>query len=154
MSSDDQSDKADQTGETDDDVVWREIVANFGERVRLDDDRPGALDQSALDPAGPAASYDDELDDDTVYVEDDGRYEPPEPPPLPSTTPDRLLAWIGLLGTPLVVVALVIVNWVLNWSPPTWLIAGLVLAFLGGFGYLVYTMSDEPHDPWDDGARV
>lgn len=147
VSSDDQSDKADQPGETDDDAAWREIVENFGERIHLDDEQP-------TPPEPPAASYEDELDEDIVYVEDDERYEPPEPPPLPHTTPDRLLAWVGLLGTPLVVIALLVVNWVLHWSPPTWLIAALVIAFLGGFGYLIYTMSDEPHDPWDDGARV
>lgn len=146
VSSDDQSDRTDPAGETDDDAAWRLIVENFGERVRLDDE------PALPEPVGE--SYEDEFDDDTVYVEDEERYEPPEPPPLPSTTPDRLLAWVGLLGTPLVVIALVIVNWVLHWSPPTWLIAFLVVAFLGGFGYLVYTMADEPHDPWDDGARV
>jgi len=28
----------------------------------------------------------------------------------------------------------------------------LAVAFIGGFGYLVMRMSDEPRDPWDDGA--
>lgn len=150
VTSDDQPDKADQTGETDEDAAWREIVEHYGERARLDD-----LDEpvSAAEPVTePVASDDDEVD--TVFVEDVERYEPPPPPPLPTTTPDRLLAWLGLLGTPVIVIALVVVNWLLDWAPPTWLVAFLVLAFLGGFGYLVYSMSNEPEDPWDDGARL
>lgn len=159
VSSDDQPDKADQTGDTDEDAVWREIVENYGERVHLDD-LDGAAVPAVTEPSDPAdpvsaaATYDDDLDNDTVYVEDVERYEPPAPPPLPSTTPDRLLAWVGLLGTPVIVIALVVINWVLNWAPPTWLVAFLVLAFLGGFGYLVYSMSNDPDDPWDDGARL
>ena len=41
---------------------------------------------------------------------------------------------------------------VLKISVPPWF--GLLLAagFIGGFGYLVVRMSDEPRDPWDDGA--
>jgi hypothetical protein len=37
---------------------------------------------------------------------------------------------------------------------PSVLTGGLVLAFLGSFGYLVATMSQEPRDPDDDGARL
>lgn len=151
VSSDDQPDKADQTGETDEDAAWRDIVENYGERAHLDDT---ADEPEPVATAEPLAPFDDDLDADTVYVEDVERYEPPPPPPLPKTTPDRLLAWLGLLGTPVVVIALVVINWVLDWAPPTWLVAFLVLAFLGGFGYLVYSMSNEPEDPWDDGARL
>jgi hypothetical protein len=39
-------------------------------------------------------------------------------------------------------------------SLPPLLGYGLVAAFVGGFGYLVYTMPREPRDPWDDGAQV
>lgn len=149
VSSDDQPDKADQTGETEEDAAWRDIVEHYGERVHLDDvDEPDLVDPVVR------AAYDDDLDADTVYVEDVERYEPPPPPPLPKTTPDRLMAWVGLLGTPVIVITLLIVNWVTQWSPPTWVIGMLVLAFLGGFGYLVYSMSGEPGDPWDDGARL
>ena len=75
---------------------------------------------------------------------------PPTPPPLPRSTPARTIAWIGVLGSPAVVLVLLLVQV----SVPTvigWLI---IAAFIGGFGYLVATMDREPRDPWDDGSRV
>jgi hypothetical protein len=40
----------------------------------------------------------------------------------------------------------------INYALPGILTAGLVVAFLASFGYLVATMT--PRDPDDDGARV
>jgi len=84
--------------------------------------------------------------------DDEEHFVPPPPPPVPRPAPGRLLAWAGLLGTPAVALLLV----VLHAAVPRWATLGLVLAFVGGFGYLVATMTTEPPDHWsgDDGARL
>ena len=76
---------------------------------------------------------------------------PPTPPPLPKLPPDRLLAWVGLFGSPTVLLVCLVLNVYL----PPWLGYLLIASFIGGFIYLVVKM---PHstdiDPWDDGARL
>jgi hypothetical protein len=90
------------------------------------------------DPLNTAATWDDE-----------GHFIPPEPPPLPVPEPHRLVAWIGVLGAPLVMLVLV----VFRVTPPGWLSFLLVVGFVGGFVSLVATMKrDEDHWPGDDGA--
>ncbi len=83
-------------------------------------------------------------------VPDDDRFVPPDPPPAPRTSPDRLVAWGGLFGSPLVLLVLLVANL----SLPTWVGYGLVAWFVGGFLYLVGQMPRGPRDPDDDGARV
>jgi hypothetical protein len=78
---------------------------------------------------------------------DDGFTPPPLPPPA-VISPERRLAWVGLVASPLL---LVLIN-VINYSLPGILSFGLVVAFVASFGYLVATMT--PRDPDDDGARV
>jgi hypothetical protein len=82
--------------------------------------------------------------------EDEGHFVPPAPPPLPSVEPRRRIAWIGLLGSPVVGLLLV----VLQVAIPRWVSSFLVCAFVGGFCYLVATMGQPPADDWsgDDGA--
>ena len=84
--------------------------------------------------------------------EDEGHFVPPVPPPLPSVEPRRRLAWIGLLGSPVIGLLLVL----LQVAIPGWVSLFLVCAFVGGFGYLVATMGQRPTDDWsgDDGAVV
>ena len=89
-------------------------------------------------------------DEDEPFVGHEEGFEPPEPPPLPRVTPDRGLAWLGVFGAPVVL----LVALIFSISLPPLLGYGLVVAFVGGFGYLVYTMPREPRDPWDDGAQV
>jgi hypothetical protein len=43
---------------------------------------------------------------------------------------------------------------VIDYRLPSVLTGGLIVAFLGSFGYLVATMSQDPRDPDDDGARL
>ena len=71
---------------------------------------------------------------------------------MPSTTPARRLAWIGLFGAPL----LMLVAVVFPITYPTWVSMGLVAAFVGGFVFLVATMDRHRGDGWggDDGAVV
>lgn len=129
------------SGQHDDDA-WRAIVENYGERPRVD---PLPADPPDLTGPPPPAPYD--LVDDPW--EDEG-FVPPEPPPVPQPPPVRLAAWLGLFGSP----AVLLLALVLGIDLPAPLAYGLVVAFVGGFGYLVVHMQHGPRDPGDDGARL
>lgn len=124
---------------------WQEIVDHYGERAIL-----GPEDEPPPDapPAhvGPASL--DDLADPPERVDPDAEFVPPTPPPIPRPPIDRLLAWLGVFGIP----AVVLVCIVAGISVPTWVGVLMAGGFLGGFCYLVLRMSDEPRDPWDDGA--
>ena len=123
----------------DDDAAWRQIVDNYGERPDVAD-APAVEAPPAAEPTEPAEPFHLE-----VYDEE---FVPPPLPPPPVIKPERRLAWIGLVGSPVLLVLLTLIDYAL----PAVLTGGLVVAFLASFGYLVATM--EPHDPDDDGARV
>jgi hypothetical protein len=139
------------------DEAWRAIVENYGERPDVDpDDLPA-------DPDG--ASHGDAAPGETPYDEDpwgagagplrepardDDRFVPPTPPPVPRARPDRLVAWGGLFGAPVVL----LVALVARLSLPSWAGYALVAWFVGGFVYLVLQMPSGPRDPGDDGARL
>ena len=107
------------------DEAWRAIVENYGERPTVDPDEPP-----------------EDVDEE--------RFVPPPPPPVPRTSPDRLAAWGGLFGAPLVLLVVLL----LGRSLPAWLGYVLVAWFVGGFLYLVVQMPSGPRDPGDDGARL
>lgn len=137
------------------DAAWQEIVAHFGERAHLEPEELEELE----DPVASALLFDEDVDqpfapDQDVYLEDDEGFVPPPPEPLSRITPDRLIAWLGLLGAPVAAVVLFVVHATTGLYIPTWVIDILVVAFLAGFGYLVLHMSRDPRDPWDDGARL
>ena len=75
---------------------------------------------------------------------------PPTPPPLPHVSRDRMLAWVGLFGSPAVLLTALVVGIHL----PSLVGYLLVAGFIGGFLYLVVQMPSGPADPWDDGARL
>jgi hypothetical protein len=148
-----------------DEDAWRTIVENYGERIDLDDEPPSgpAVDpdeKEGYDAAGspglqrlfrPLPEPQPELRPEADYLEDDDDFVPPTPPPLPRVPPDRLLAWVGLFGSP----SLLLICLVLNVRLAPWLGYLLVLSFIGGFIYLVVNMPrGEDVDPWDDGARL
>lgn len=143
-----------------DDEVWRAIVENYGERAQLDDDPAPDTSQDAdghgdtiersgepdvPTPAGLPAGRPSELAPDP-----DDRFVPPTPPPLPRPAPPRLAAWAGVLGMPVLVIVLL----VLQVGTPPWVTTAMVLWFLGGFAYLVASMPGERPDDDDNGARV
>lgn len=120
--------------------AWRSIVANYGERAELDDE-PAAVARPE-----PVAAPADDPDDDVA-----DRFVPPVPPPGPRLPVTRRLAWLAVLGSPAVLVLALLLSVAL----PRLLGYGLVASFLGGFGYLVWTMQrSEERDPWDDGAQI
>lgn len=101
---------------------------------------PEAVPEPIPEPIPPSAPQ----------AEDDDHFVPPPPPPLPVVEPRRMLAWIGLFGTPLLLLLLLLARITI----PAVLSVGLVCAFLGGFAYLVATMGSSAPDEWsgDDGA--
>lgn len=155
-------DDRDDRDQTADEQAWQAIIENYGDRPELDEQPPERPADPPVQPRpdapfggrfGDPAAFDvaDELagepaDDDP---EEQG-YRPPPPPPLPTLAPDRALAWAGVFGSPLVLLAALLFRITL----PTWLGYLLVVGFVGGFAYLVVKMPREPRDPWDDGAQV
>lgn len=133
----------------DDDDVWRAIVDNYGDRAQLDpEDEVAQREQERA-----RREHEDlhEIDDDPdPWSDPDDSYVPPPAPPIPRPPTDRLLAWIGVLGAPIAMLLVAVVQV----SLPGW--AGLLLvgSFVGGFLYLVFRTPRSPRDPWDDGARV
>lgn len=129
---------------TDEDAAWRQIVANYGPRARLQDSDLDGFRGPNQHPSwfnGSAAAGND------VGEDDEDRFRPAPPPPVGAPRGARGLAWLGVLGAPVVVLLLVM----LQVTTPGW--AGLLLfvAFVGGFGYLVLTMPRR-RDDRDDGA--
>ncbi len=123
----------------DDDAAWQQIVENYGERPDVPDAPPAAPAPEAPLAEAPEVFHIELYDEEFV---------PPPLPPPPVIKPERKAAWVGLVGSPVLLVVLSLIDY----SLPAVLTGGLVLAFLASFGYLVATM--EPHDPDDDGARV
>ena len=151
-------------GSRDEDLLWRSIVDNYGDRVTLDptpEESPaeppeGPIEEPAAtqEPAAPSepdeqpAEARDWLD---AYDDPEDHFVPPEPERVPTPEPPRLIAWAGVFGVPVVVLVLV----VLQVSLPPWASMLCLAWFVGGFGYLVATMRREPpDDDWDDGARL
>ena len=140
MVRDDDSESADLARERE--LEWQQIVENFGERAVLEPE-----DEPVVGPSvEPLAEPEDEVAEPTPADPDE--FVPPTPPPVPRPPTDRLIAWTGVFGVPTFVLVCIVFGITL----PPW--TGLLLAagFIGGFGYLVMRMSDEPRDPWDDGA--
>lgn len=134
----------DEPNQDRDDAAWQAIVANYGDRPAIEPD------EAPVRPEPVERSLDDDEHEELTAVDHDDTYVPPPAPPIPRPPNDRLLAWIGIFGTPALVVVLV----ALRITIPGW--AGLLLAaaFVGGFLYLVMRSPRSPRDPWDDGARV
>ncbi len=128
-------------------LAWREIVDHYGERpdLHVDSDTPddSVADGPALDE--PAADAPDEPFQLELY---DETFTPPPLPPPAHVSPERRVAWVGLIVSPILLVLLNLIDY----SLPGILTGGLVIAFIASFGYLVATMA--PRDPDDDGARV
>lgn len=141
----------------DEEAAWLAIVANYGERPEMGEsgEPPSAPDTQGPVRADPAVLFDrsylDALDAASAAARhDDEHFVPPTPPPVPRGTPARRLAWVGLFGPPLLMLAAI----VLGWTFATWFSMLLVGAFVGGFVFLVATMPRDGGDGWGDGAVV
>ncbi|PUA80598.1 hypothetical protein [Nocardioides currus] len=135
-----------------DQAAWQSIVDNYGDRVELDEPSdPAPAPKPAPTPAPtpePAPVSEPVFERPAAY--DEERFVPPPPPPIPRPEPKRAVAWAGLFVAPL----LVLVASVLKYDLAPLVDYALIAWFVGGFVYLVATMSKTPRDPWDDGSRV
>ncbi len=131
----------------DEDEVWRQIVANYGDAPSVDD---APVEEARETREEPREQPPVEATHDPFPWEDEGRFVPPPAPPLPRPEPRRALAWLGLFGAP----TLLLVALILGVYLPGWMTMVLVGGFVGGFLYLVSTMPTGPRDPGDDGARL
>lgn len=131
-----------------DDPLRHELDASLEEQYgeQFDAQLAPDLDDPELAQPDPLPAW---SPGEVLDAEDRSTYVPPTPP-LPRATPERWLAWIALLGIPVVVVLCT----VLSWTPAEIVRWFLGAAWLGAFAYLVVTMDNEPRDPWDDGSRV
>jgi hypothetical protein len=130
----------DAAGAAAEEQAWREIVRHYGDPPDL----PGLIELTTpLEQPEPVPEpFVLDLD------EDDESFTPPPLPPPAVVSPERRVAWVGLVLSP---VALVLIQ-LLDYSLPGILSVALVVAFVVSFGYLVATMA--PRDPDDDGARL
>jgi hypothetical protein len=127
----------------DDDETWRAIVENYGERPSMEDVPP--------EPAQPPPEYvgdTEEPDPDTPAASEE--FVPPVPPPGPPLQLPQHLPWIGVFGSP----ALLLLATLVGIDIPAWAGYLLVGSFAGGFVWLVATMKRGGGDPWDNGARL
>jgi hypothetical protein len=134
-------------------LAWREIVDHYGEGPDVAEltDLTEPLEQPRAQPlefrvVRPVFDPDD--DEAFGEVVDDEPFTPPPLPPPPVISPERRVAWVGLVASPVLLVLINLLHYVL----PGILTVGLVILFIASFGYLVATMA--PRDPDDDGARV
>ncbi len=94
-------------------------------------------------------AWPDQGDSAEALGDPEEHYVPPPAPPLPRPEPPRLLAWLGVVGAPLLALLLLVLGVLPHWGA-----FFLFCWFVGGFGYLVATMGSDGRDGWDDGARV
>src|SRR5215212_10446083 len=121
-------------------LAWRDIVDHYGAPPDADEltEFTNPAEQREPEPA-PESDHDPfrlDLDDET--------FTPPPLPPPAVISPERRVAWVGLVASPILLVLLD----VLDYALPGIISAGLVVAFIVSFGYLVATMA--PRDPDDD----
>ncbi|MFG1695816.1 hypothetical protein [Nonomuraea sp. NPDC049309] len=162
------------TPQSDEDEVWRQIVASFNDTAERDSaDQPWpdsenlpaeptrrVVKPSEAEPGVNGATLHDGIDgglddaDDAAGPdeEDEGHYVPPPPPPLPKLDLPTKLAWVALFGGP----AYLLVAAMASWHMEGWALFTAVAAFIGGFVALVVRMGDGPPNDsgWDDGARL
>ncbi|MCA2226854.1 hypothetical protein [Nonomuraea aurantiaca] len=149
------------TPQSDEDEVWRQIVASFNDTAERDSaDQPWPDSENVpVEPVPrvvkPAVDEDADVEaeqgDDDLDEDGDGeeRFVPPPPPPLPKLDLPTKLAWVALFGGP----AYLLIAAMANWQMEGWALFTAVAAFIGGFVALVVRMGDgPPNDGWDDGA--
>ncbi|SEG84680.1 hypothetical protein SAMN05444920_105400 [Nonomuraea solani] len=151
------------TRQSDEDEVWRQIVASFNDTAERDSaDQPWPDSENI--PVEPMRRVVKPPEEEELDTEDDeprdegddeeegeGHFTPPPPPPLPKLDIATKLAWVALFGGP----AYLLVAAMASWHMEGWALFTAVAAFIGGFVALVVRMGDGPpsnDSGWDDGA--
>ncbi|WP_067176153.1 hypothetical protein [Microtetraspora niveoalba] len=143
------------TPQSDEDEVWRQIVASFNEKAEDTSagqpwpDRENIPDEPAVDEKEDTEPVQAPVQDP---VDDEDHYVPPPPPPLPHADGVTKVAWAALFGGP----AYLLLAALLGWPMDGWIVFTAVAAFIGGFVALVVRMGDGPpaDSGWDDGAVI
>jgi hypothetical protein len=151
------SPRAQDPNESTDDAVWQDLVARLEEtpsselperqtpepapsaeeRVRaVFEGQPGAI------PSGPR-------DHTVAEDDDDGSFQPPEPPALGVGDPLVVLAWVGAVGSPIALM-LIAMFWR---SASTTMMLGIVAIFIASVTFLIFRLP-KTRDYDDDGAEV
>lgn len=95
--------------EQDEDAAWRAIVDNYGERATLNDppaevetEPEAVLPEQAEDQTQPESIADrpDDPPYSAILDAPEENFVPPPAPPLPSPRGPVGMAWLGLLGSP------------------------------------------------------
>ncbi|WP_424887848.1 hypothetical protein [Streptomyces sp. XH2] len=133
--------------------------AGAGESEAEKDDSAGPPPAPREDPPGSFIVYapgvgprdwstPEPPEDDAVEADaDEGHFIPPEPPPLPTGDVTARFAWIAVLGGPLLLLVMVLLQQPLTW----WLTTIGIGGFLGGFATLVLRMKDSDEEDDDPG---
>lgn len=108
-------------------------------------DRPLGSSVSFAAGVGPRDYSVAEPSDDDLDETDEGHFVPPEPPPLPEADVTAKFAWLGMLGSPVLLLVAILLGWEMTW----WLTTVCIGGFLGGCATLVLRMrtDDEEDDP-------
>ncbi|MBM7088046.1 hypothetical protein ABZ606_04045 [Streptomyces sp. NPDC012461] len=127
------------------------------EGVQTQAPAPAKADEEPAGPLGSSVSFAPgvgprdyrvaEPSDDDLDETDEGHFVPPEPPPLPETDAAAKLAWLGVLGGPLLLLLAVLLDWYMSW----WLTTLSIGGFLGGCATLVMRMRTDDEDDDDPG---
>jgi hypothetical protein len=133
-----------------DEQEWRSIVENYGERPELEEEPPVAAEPPQVGSVFDGPVFNPSYDEVDRSLEAEQGFVPPDPGWQPLPERPRLLAWLGLLAAP----AVLLIAAILHLRMAGWFVGALVLAFVGGFVYLVWQMPREPREPWDDGSRI
>ncbi|MFF8282613.1 hypothetical protein ACF1DY_19370 [Streptomyces albus] len=151
-------------------AAWKAIVAAYGEEPSLPETgRPAGSDEGGtLTTPRPGPDGEPPVRSFTVYSagtgprdwspstagegdeDDEGHFEPPEPPPLPQTDTTTKFAWLAAVGGPLLLLGAILLQADLTW----WIVTLGVGGFLGGFATLLTRLRDgRDDDDWDDPGR-
>jgi len=137
-----------------DEVAWQQIVSGFSATAAEPDraDPTGGRDAGYLGDVGDLDSAGGRPPEPHPLVRDDDHFVPAPPPPPPHLDLVSRLAWTGVFGGPLLLLAAAL----LSWTPPGFVVVLCVVGFVGGMTTLVVRMKDHPpHDGGpDDGAVV
>ena len=130
-----------------DEVAWQQIVSGFSSTAP----EPERGRQPSEDAArqGP---YTPPPEPHPLVRPEEEHYVPPPPTPGPRLDVVSRLAWAGVLGGPLMLIAATL----MSWSPPDSIVLLCVVGFVGGMVTLVLRMKDRPPTDSgpDDGAVV
>jgi len=129
------------------DAEWAQLVESYGDRPEFPEPEAPV---PVVEPVDDGPVLEEPSEFNPTWDDDEG-FVPPEAPPVPRPRGPKAVAWFGLFGVPILVLASIM----LSLELPSAVMLVFLAWFVGGFGYLVATMQG-PSDPdsGDDGAVV